>query len=189
MNTFSLKFVMHTSQVHAFVVQASSLRSAVNSLFIKHKLGNPKFIIVEYIDPIAEYEDNLIDYSEGEIDSCKVIRATHDCNSYIEVGNITIAKNSLLDYEVPIKKPQVLHTVPLEPTDEMYSGLARLLGRYMQTYDRYSPKSLYEYLDRYTEIPEWLNEEVGNWESDHAFATADLPVFIYKAMLKASIES
>lgn len=31
-------------------------------------------------------------------------------------------------------------------------------------------------------IPSWLNDEVPNWESDDAFQTADLGVFIYKAM-------
>lgn len=76
--------------------------------------------------------------------------------------------------------------VPVEPKEEQWSGLARHLSRYMQMHDRYCPKTLKKYLDRFhRNIPEWLNKEVGNWESDHAFATADLPVFIYKAMLGA----
>jgi hypothetical protein len=77
--------------------------------------------------------------------------------------------------------------VPLEPTEKQWGGLARDLGKYMQMYDRYSPKSLKKFLDRFVgEPPEWLTKEVGNWESDAAFATADLPVFIYKAMLEVA---
>lgn len=76
--------------------------------------------------------------------------------------------------------------VPVEPTEDQWGGLARHLGRYMQTHDRYCPKTLKKYFDRFIgEPPEWLTKEVGNWESDHAFATADLPVFIYKSMLGA----
>ena len=76
--------------------------------------------------------------------------------------------------------------VPVEPTYEMWSELSRHLGRYMQLHDRYCPKTLKKYFNRFIgEPPEWLTKEVGNWESEHAFATADLPVFIYKAMIGA----
>ena len=77
--------------------------------------------------------------------------------------------------------------VPVEPTYEMCSELSRYLGRYMQMHDRYCPKTLKKYFDRFIgEPPEWLSKEVGSWDSDHAFATADLPVFIYKAMIEAA---
>ena len=77
--------------------------------------------------------------------------------------------------------------VPVEPTYEMWSELSRHLGRYMQMHSRYCPKTLKKYFDRFIgEPPEWLTKEVGNWESEHAFATADLPVFIYKAMIEAA---
>lgn len=77
--------------------------------------------------------------------------------------------------------------VPVEPTEDQWGGLARVLGRYMQNKDRYCPNSLKRHLDMFADsIPEWLNKEVPNWESEHAFATADLPVFIYKAMLEAA---
>ncbi|NNP70967.1 hypothetical protein [Acinetobacter sp. Ac_5812] len=77
--------------------------------------------------------------------------------------------------------------VPVEPTEDQWGGLARILGRYMQNKDRYCPKTLKRHLDMFAdEIPEWLNKEVPNWESEHAFATADLPVFIYKAMVEAA---
>ena len=77
--------------------------------------------------------------------------------------------------------------VPVEPTYEMWSELSRHLGRYMQMHNRYCPKTLKKYFDRFIgEPPEWLSKEVGSWDSDHAFATADLPVFIYKAMLEAA---
>ena len=76
--------------------------------------------------------------------------------------------------------------VPLEPTYEMWSELSRHLGRYMQSHDRYCPKTLKKYFDRFIgEPPEWLTKEVKDWDSEHAFATADLPVFIYKAMIGA----
>ena len=76
--------------------------------------------------------------------------------------------------------------VPKEPTHEMWSELSRHLGRYMQLHDRYCPKTLKKYFDRFIgEPPEWLSKEVSSWDSDHAFATADLPVFIYKAMIEA----
>ena len=74
--------------------------------------------------------------------------------------------------------------VPFNPTEEMWSGVARHLCKYVQMHNRYSPKSLKKYFDRFVgETPDWLNEEVPNWDSDHAFATADIGVFIYKAML------
>ena len=77
--------------------------------------------------------------------------------------------------------------VPVEPTYEMWSELSRHLGRYMQMHSRYCPKTLKKYFDRFIgEPPEWLSKEVSSWDSDHAFATADLPVFIYKAMLEAA---
>lgn len=77
---------------------------------------------------------------------------------------------------------------PLEPSEEMYSDLSRHLCRYMQMKDRYCPKTLGEYIKRYIgfkNIPQWLNDEVQDWDSTHAFATADLGVFIYKAMINA----
>ena len=82
--------------------------------------------------------------------------------------------------------PEGYVVVPVEPTYEMWSELSRHLGRYMQLHDRYCPKTLKKYFDRFIgEPPEWLSKEVGSWDSDHAFATADLPVFIYKAMIEA----
>lgn len=77
--------------------------------------------------------------------------------------------------------------MPVEPTYEMCSELSRHLGRYMQMHNRYCPKTLKKYFDRFIgEPPEWLSKEVSSWDSDHAFATADLPVFIYKSMIEAA---
>ena len=82
--------------------------------------------------------------------------------------------------------PEGFVLVPTTPSCEMWSGIARDLGRYMQMHDRYCPKSLKKYFDRFIgEIPEWLNKEVEDWDSDHAFATADLPAFIYMSMVEA----
>ena len=86
--------------------------------------------------------------------------------------------------------PEGFVLVPKEPTEEMWGGLSRVLGRYMQSKERYCPKTLKRYLDMFAkDIPDWLNKEVTNWNSDHAFATADLPVFIYKAMIEAQEQS
>ena len=83
--------------------------------------------------------------------------------------------------------PEGYVVVPVEPTHQMWSELSRHLGRYMQLHDRYCPKTLKKYFDRFIgEPPEWLSKEVGSWDSDHAFATADLPVFIYKSMIEAA---
>ena len=79
--------------------------------------------------------------------------------------------------------------VPCNPTEEMWGGLARHLVKYMQSHDRYCPKTLGKYINRFIgfkNIPDWLNKEIPDWESDHAFATADLGVFIYKAMIEAA---
>ena len=77
-----------------------------------------------------------------------------------------------------------LKLVPLNPTEKQWGGLSRHLGRYMQMHNRYCPRTLKKYFDRFIgEPPEWLSKEVSNWDSDHAFATADMPVFIYKAMI------
>ena len=79
--------------------------------------------------------------------------------------------------------------VPCNPTEEMWGGLARHLVKYMQSHDRYCPKTLGKYISRFIgfkNIPDWLNKEVPDWESDHAFATADLGVFIYKTMIGAA---
>ena len=82
--------------------------------------------------------------------------------------------------------PDGFVVVPTTPSCEMWSGIARDLGRYMQMHDRYCPKTLKKYFDRFIgEIPEWLNKEVKDWDSDHAFATADLPAFIYMSMVEA----
>jgi hypothetical protein len=83
--------------------------------------------------------------------------------------------------------PEGFMILPKTPSYEMWSGISRHLGRYMQMHDRYSPKTLKKYFDRFIgDIPEWLNKEVKDWDSDHAFATADLPAFIYMSMIEAS---
>ena len=73
--------------------------------------------------------------------------------------------------------------LPETPTEDMWSGTARQLVKYMQMNDRYCPASLKKHFDRFIgDIPYLLNEEVNDWTSEHAFANTDLGVFIYKAM-------
>ena len=88
-----------------------------------------------------------------------------------------------------VRVPEGYAVVPKEPTEEMWGGLTRHLVKYMQSHDRYCPKTLGKYINRFIgfeNIPDWLNKEITDWESDHAFATADLGVFIYKSMIEAA---
>ena len=92
-------------------------------------------------------------------------------------------------YSWQARVPEGYVVVPCNPTEEMWEGLSRHLVKYMQSHDRYYPKTLGKYISRFIgfkNIPDWLNKEVPDWESDHAFATADLGVFIYKAMIGAA---
>ena len=60
----------------------------------------------------------------------------------------------------------------ISTTSEVYADERSLLSCFTK-----------KHFDRFIgEIPDWLNEEVQDWTSEHAFATADLGVFIYKAM-------
>ena len=92
-------------------------------------------------------------------------------------------------YEIwQARVPEGYKLVPCNPTEEMWGRLARHLVKYMQSHDRYCPKTLGKYINRFIgfkNIPDWLNKEIPDWESDHAFATADLGVFIYIAMIEA----
>ena len=108
-------------------------------------------------------------------------RYTDNCQEYSD----DYTQSAWLAWQARVPEGYVV--VPVEPTYEMWSKLSRRLGRYMQLHDRYCPKTLKKYFDRFIgEPPEWLSKEVGSWDSDHAFATADLPVFIYKAMIEAA---
>ena len=101
-------------------------------------------------------------------------------------GDTLVSVKDAFEAAWQARAPEGYVVVPKEPTYEMWSELSRHLGRYMQLHDRYCPKTLKKYFDRFIgEPPEWLSKEVSSWDSDHAFATADLPVFIYKAMLEA----
>ena len=92
-------------------------------------------------------------------------------------------------YSWQARVPECYVVVPCNPTEEMWGGLARHLVKYMQSHDRYCPKTLGKYINRFIgfkNIPDWLNKEIPDWESDHAFATADLGVLIYKSMIEAA---
>lgn len=119
-----------------------------------------------------------------ESESCN---ACEHCSDSIVVGSDALVNFIAELFAKEQKKLECCVVVPVEPTETQWGGLARVLGRYMQNKDRYCPKTLKRHLDMFAdEIPEWLNKEVPNWESEHAFATADLPVFIYKAMVEAA---
>ena len=109
-------------------------------------------------------------------------RYTDNCQEYSD----DYTQSAWLAWQARV--PEGYKLVPCNPTEEMWGGLTRHLVKYMQSHDRYCPKTLGEYISRFIgfeNIPDWLNKEITDWESDHAFATADLGVFIYKAMIEA----
>ena len=133
-------------------------------------------------------------WSDVPVDASNRKETLHD---YID-DVVTVICNNLDDRTVyqfrvsdlaSVKKAQAVPDgfvlVRKEPNEDQWGGFARLLGRYMQSHSRYCPSNLKKYIEHFESIPDWLNREVTNWESDHAFATADLPVFIYKAMIEA----
>lgn len=110
-------------------------------------------------------------------------------NDYLNGDNVASFYYTLMIEAWQARVPEGYVVVPCNPTEEMWGGLARHLVKYMQSHDRYCPKTLGKYINRFIgfkNIPDWLNKEIPDWESDHAFATADLGVFIYKAMIEAA---
>ncbi len=74
--------------------------------------------------------------------------------------------------------------VPVEPTEDMWGGLARVLVQW-SFFSRPSGKYLYEHLARLNiEAPEWLSKEVPN--TDHCPPKGTVAVCIYKSMLTAA---
>ena len=103
-------------------------------------------------------------------------------------GDTLVSVKDAFEAAWQARVPEGYKLVPCNPTEEMWGGLTRHLVKYMQSHDRYCPKTLGKYINRFIgfkNIPDWLNKEIPDWESDHAFATADLGVFIYKAMIEA----
>ena len=103
-------------------------------------------------------------------------------------GDTLVSVKDAFEAAWQARVPEGYVVVPCNPTEEMWGGLTRHLVKYMQSHDRYCPKTLGKYINRFIgfkNIPDWLNKEIPDWEPDHAFATADLGVFIYKAMIEA----
>ena len=75
--------------------------------------------------------------------------------------------------------------VPREPTEEMWSGLARDIIMWWCMYEPPTGQSLFRHLTNSgTEIPQWLRDEIP--DIDHVPAKGDVAVIIYRAMLAAA---
>lgn len=75
-----------------------------------------------------------------------------------------------------------LVTVPREPTESQWSGLARDVIMWMNAYDRHSSETLLKHLERSgTEIPDWLRKEADT--GPHSLPKGSIAAIIYKAMI------
>ncbi len=86
---------------------------------------------------------------------------------------------------VPAAAPPGWVLVPVEPTEEQWSGFARDL---MLAFDAgcKSPRLLMQFLRRSgTDAPDWLLREIGDPGSDAVMAKGTRVVLIYRAMLAA----
>ena len=130
---------------------------------------------------MSEFDDWFKDYEDKFEINAEIL-----CKDAFQAGQQS--QQAKID-ELQARVPEGYKLVPCNPTEEMWGGLTRHLVKYMQSHDRYCPKTLGKYINRFIgfkNIPDWLNKEIPDWESDHAFATADLGVFIYKAMIEAA---
>lgn len=77
--------------------------------------------------------------------------------------------------------------VPVEPTEEQWSGFARkvVMWLQMQVQNRLTPKSLLRHLELTgVEPPAWLMKEGEMETPDHAFSKGTIAAIIYRAMLE-----
>ncbi len=80
--------------------------------------------------------------------------------------------------------PEGYVLVPIEPTEEQWTGLARDIVMWHRMGDRPTGKALYDHLKALgREIPDWLIKEIRNDES--VPAKGDVASIIYKAMIAA----
>lgn len=83
-----------------------------------------------------------------------------------------------------LKQQEGMVTVPREPTEEMWGGLARDLVMWSR-FDRPSGAALYRHLRSVgREIPEWLMSEIK--DVDHVPPKGTVAVCIFKAMIAES---
>jgi hypothetical protein len=77
-----------------------------------------------------------------------------------------------------------MYTVPFQPTEEMWSGLARSIVVWTQFGPRPTGKALYNHLRcSGVKAPDWLKAEIPN--IDHVPPMGTIATVIYKAMLEA----
>lgn len=77
-----------------------------------------------------------------------------------------------------------LYTVPFEPTENQWDGLARDIVRWMDMEPK-TPRALFKHLEKIgTEIPQWLRDEPDMKNLDKVPPKGTRAVIIYKAMLE-----
>lgn len=75
---------------------------------------------------------------------------------------------------------------PLEPTETMWSGLARDIVMWTRFGGAHTARSLFEHLERVgREIPQWLRDEPELKSLDASPSKGTVAVIIYRAMLAA----
>lgn len=86
---------------------------------------------------------------------------------------------------MPSDKPQTTKLVPIEPTEEMWSGLARAIVMWCQFDAPHYGSKLHQHLKMSGEtIPDWLLEEIP--DIDHTPPKGTVAACIYKAMVEAA---
>lgn len=75
-----------------------------------------------------------------------------------------------------------------EPSEAMWSGLARDIIMWMDTGGRKTPRSLFEHLDLIgRDVPEWLKNEAEFGNLDHVPSKGTRAVIIFRAMVEAAL--
>jgi hypothetical protein len=81
------------------------------------------------------------------------------------------------------------YTVPWQPTEPMWSGLARDIMMWLDMHDGpgTTPRNLFLHLERLgREVPQWLRDEPEMKALDHVPSKGTRVTIIYKAMLSAA---
>lgn len=117
--------------------------------------------------------------SSGEFelwDKCKAKTLWEKLCQKIDPANFTLRKrnaSTVSEYE---------RLMPLEPTDRMWSGLARDIMAFLLMGAPHYGSKLHAHLKMLGhELPDWFEEEIPN--IDHTPAKGDFLVAIYKAMI------
>lgn len=128
--------------------------------------------MTEKIEPVAWYDPT--DPDETEAFMYPALR-----NIHIEHGS------SVKRYKPLYALPEGYMIVPIEPTEEMWGGLARDIIHALD-FNCKTPAKMVEFLTNCgVKIPEFFGDESELKNQDHVISKGTRAVLIYKAMLKA----